>query len=211
MPTRAMIIVGGGSAGRFGEDKLMTNVAGRPLVTHTVAAVAPSVDICVLVCREDQLLALSSLDLEAVVVAGGSTRTESERAGLTALGGDADLIGIHDGARPLLDPALTDRLFAKAEKVGGAVPVLEPDQLLVTRKQLEPVVHAVVVQTPQVFRGPDLFAAYVGAARAQARWHGARPSGGLRGPAGLRERTRHTRGRRAPKSRESGWANGWRR
>ncbi len=44
-------------------------------------------------------------------------------------------------------------------------PVREPEGLLVDRESLRPAVGARRAQTPQVFRGPDLIAAYGRAAR----------------------------------------------
>ncbi len=167
MSTRAMIVVGGGSSSRFGSDKLMTEVAGRPLIAHTIAALKDHVDVCVLVCRADQQTELDSLDLGVTIVPGGATRTNSEMAGLTALGGEYDLIGIHDGARPLISRDLVERLFNKAEEVGAAVPALAPDTLLIDRRSLRPIQDATTAQTPQIFRGPALLAAYVRAAQTE--------------------------------------------
>ena len=48
-----MVIVGAGSSTRFGADKLLTEVAGRPLIEHTIEAVRPHVDVCVVVCRPE--------------------------------------------------------------------------------------------------------------------------------------------------------------
>ena len=161
MLTRAMIVVGGGSSARFDGDKLLEVVAGSPLVAHTVNAVRDLVDKCVLVSRLDLIEAISGFGLGVDIVPGGNTRTLSEMAGLAALGDEFDLIGIHDAARPLIMADLVEALFAAADTVGGAVPVLEPDTLLVDRRSLRPIERAVTVQTPQVFRGPELFAAYV--------------------------------------------------
>ena len=166
-----MIVVGGGSSSRFGSDKLMTEVAGQPLITHTIAALKDHVDVCVLVCRADQQDELNSLDLGVTIVAGGATRTDSEMSGLAALGGEYDLIGIHDGARPLISRELIELLFDKADEFGAAVPVLEPDTLLIDRRLLRPIQNATTVQTPQVFRGPALLAAYVGAAQTAFEGH----------------------------------------
>lgn len=154
-----MIIVAGGDSSRFGDDKMMTPIAGQPLIAHTVAAVAGSADVCVLVCRQDQSEELIRALSDVIVVTGGLTRTQSEMAGLAALPHEMALIGIHDGARPLVPPALIGLLFETAAEVGGAVPVLEPARPLVRRSNLGPV-QAAVAQTPQVFRGPALQAAY---------------------------------------------------
>jgi len=160
-----MIIVAAGSSVRFGGDKLMTEIGGLPLVAHTVSAVKDHVDRCILVSREDQVVALHRLDLGAAIVPGGPSRTASETAGLAAIGDGASLIGIHDGARPLVPPALIETLFETAERVGGAIPVMEPRQPLVRKSDLGLVEGAMVAQTPQVFRGEPLLAAYVSAAK----------------------------------------------
>ena len=149
---------------------MMTEVAGKPLVAHTVGAMIDHVDLCVLVCREAQHAALTALGLDIRIVPGGSTRTASEMSGLAAIGGDADLIGIHDGARPLVSGQLIEDLYETAAEVGGAVPVLRPGAPLVERATLERV-DAVVVQTPQVFRGGVLLTAYVKAAQAGLTGH----------------------------------------
>ena len=160
-----MIVVGGGTSTRFGADKLMAEVEGRPLVAHTVAAVAPTADIVVLVCRPDQQAALENLDPDLVVVPGGATRTASEMAGLAALGGEVDLIAIHDAARPLVRAELVETLYRTAAEVGGAVPVIEPEGILIDRHTLRPLHNTYRAQTPQIFRGPDLLGAYVRAAQ----------------------------------------------
>lgn len=155
-----MIIVAGGASSRFGGDKLMTSIAGRPLVLHTVAAIGAVVDSCVLVCRDDQVDSLLQALPGMTVVQGGPTRTQSEMAGLAALPEDVALIGIHDGARPLITPGLISVLFDTAAKVGGAVPLLKPSRPLVRRSDPGHLLEAAVAQTPQVFWGPQLQTAF---------------------------------------------------
>lgn len=165
MASRAMIVVAGGSSSRFGGDKMLAEVSGAPLVAHTIAAIRPYVDHCVLVVRRDQISLLDELDLRVKIVSGGATRTASELAGLAALSSEPRLIGIHDGARPLVSPELIEALFDAAAAVGGAVPVLEPPAPLVRRADLTAVRNARVVQTPQVFRRALLAEAYEQAAK----------------------------------------------
>jgi 2-C-methyl-D-erythritol 4-phosphate cytidylyltransferase len=162
---RVMIVVAAGSGARFGEDKMMLPVAGLPLVAHTVAAVSTGVDRCILVCRTDQTEELSELNLGADLVPGGPSRTESEMAGLSAIGEPAGLIGIHDGARPLVSPTLVEQLFETAARIGGAVPVIDPG-LLIRKSDLTVLEGVFVAQTPQVFRGEALLTAYEAAAAA---------------------------------------------
>lgn len=165
MVDRVMIVVAAGHASRFGSDKLLTPLDGEPLVAHTVAAVRPHVEMCILVCREDQLPELRGLDLDVVLVPGGPSRTASEMAGLSAIGEPAGLIGIHDGARPSVTAELIEGLYQAAAEHGGAIPVVAPSRPLVHRADLTPARGVSVAQTPQVFRGEPLLAAYVEAAR----------------------------------------------
>ena len=159
-----MVVVAAGSSVRFGEDKMLTMVAGKPVVAHTVAAVIDHVDRCILVCRPDQMPLLSELGIGVDLVTGGPSRTASEMAGLDAIGEPAGVIGIHDGARPLIPSPLIQILFETAARVGGAIPVLEASSPMVRRSDLAPLDDAFIAQTPQVFRGGPLLAAYSAAA-----------------------------------------------
>lgn len=159
MKDRVMVIVAGGSSIRFGADKLLEDVSGRPLVAHTVDAIIDVVDHCVLVVRADQIDIVGEMNLGVELIAGGDTRTESEMAGIRAATGSR-LIGVHDGARPCVSQSLTERLFSAAEESGGAIPVLDPPAPLISRGDHSNATGAKTVQTPQVFWGPELVAAY---------------------------------------------------
>jgi 2-C-methyl-D-erythritol 4-phosphate cytidylyltransferase len=161
-----MVVVAAGSSVRFGEDKMLISVAGKPLVAHTVAAVIDHVDRCILVCRPDQMPVLAQGGIGADLVAGGPSRTASEMAGLGAIGEPAGVIGIHDGARPLVPASLIETLFETAARVGGAIPVLETSSPIVGRSDLVPVEDPFIAQTPQMFRGEPLLAAYAAASAA---------------------------------------------
>lgn len=155
-----MIVVGAGASTRFGRDKLLTPLAGRPLVVHSISTIHPIVDRCVLVHREDQRQRLASLRLDVDLVVGGSTRTESEYAGLIALEDGYELIGIHDAARPLVSAELIEALFEAADRFGGAIPVVTHEGPIVDRRTLRPVDGVGAAQTPQVFRSAFLREAF---------------------------------------------------
>lgn len=144
---------------------MMADVGGRPLIEHTIEAVKSSVDRCVVVCRADRVRALGKLDLGVELVSGGPTRTSSEMAGLVAVSKGADLVGVHDGARPAVSPALIESLFLTASTVGGAVPVLAPGAFFLDKASNRLLVRVFAVQTPQVFRSGPLTEAYSHAAR----------------------------------------------
>ena len=59
------------------------------------------------------------------VVPGGATRSESVRAGLAAVPDDADIIAVHDAARPLARPALWEAVLGRRRGgADGAIPRL---------------------------------------------------------------------------------------
>ena len=106
-------------------------------------------------------------EVEVIAICDSATYLTSElKKHLAALEGRAELIGIHDGARPLVPVRLIETLFEVAARTGGAVPVLDPDAPVVSRKTFRLVDAVGVVQTPQVFAGGALMAAYVLAAQA---------------------------------------------
>lgn len=104
------------------------------------------------------------------MVAGGESRHGSERRGLESLSsrigeGSIELVAIHDGARPHLSGALLQTLFEEARRHGGSVPVVglaEPVLRVSDDRRLEALEQDRLrrAQTPQVFRAPELLAAY---------------------------------------------------
>ncbi len=149
----------------------MADIDGRPLISHTVEAVAGHVDVCVVVCRREISATLARLHPDVTIAEGGPTRTASEMSGLAAIDTDVDLIGIHDAARPLIAGHVISTLFEAAESKGGAVPLLKHDGLIVEKSSHRPVSGLLGAQTPQVFRAPDLLAAYRRAAEARFEAH----------------------------------------
>jgi len=100
------------------------------------------------------------------LVEGGASRQESVSRGLCALTAEAELVCIHDAARPLASAGLLDRLLEAAARFGAAVPVIKLNDTVKTvdnegfvlstpqRERLR------LVQTPQVFRRDLIIRAY---------------------------------------------------
>ncbi|MCK9588115.1 MAG: 2-C-methyl-D-erythritol 4-phosphate cytidylyltransferase [Terrimicrobiaceae bacterium] len=123
----AGLIVAAGASRRMGFDKMTAPLAGRPLVTWSLAAFEACEDIgpCALVCAEARLAEFTALAAPykkfQSVVAGGNERAESVLNGLQALGSRGlALIAVHDAARPLVTPAMISRVVAVAEEWGAA-------------------------------------------------------------------------------------------
>jgi len=180
---RAAIIVAGGTGERFGRagGKQLATVAGRPLLAWSVRAfdLAPEIDAIVVVADPDRLDdyadAVSSSKLIAVV-AGGVTRQDSVEAGLAALPASAQIVAIHDGARPLVTPECIAYAFRVLDAHPGMAGVVVGHPMVDTVKSVDsrtpdliettpPRETLWVAQTPQVFRVSALRDAYARAKR----------------------------------------------
>jgi 2-C-methyl-D-erythritol 4-phosphate cytidylyltransferase/2-C-methyl-D-erythritol 2,4-cyclodiphosphate synthase len=135
-PRADVVVVAAGSSRRMaGEDKLLAPIGGRPLLAWTLRAIlaAPCVDRVVLVTSPDRVSAWRAAPWlparVADVVAGGSTRQRSVAAGVRRLevldpGGRDRPVLVHDGARPLVSPALVAAVAAAVARYGAALPVV---------------------------------------------------------------------------------------
>ena len=118
------IIVAAGTGSRFNSStpKQFVELAGKPVVEHTLERFqrAASIDGIVQVLAADRIAAFDMhLDKLEKIVEGGATRAESVLNGLNAVG-DADVVAVHDGARPLVSVDEIDRTIAKAKETGAA-------------------------------------------------------------------------------------------
>ncbi len=180
----AAVVLAGGSGTRVGAggNKVYLSIAGRRLVSWSLRAFAavPDIGRLVLVVRAaDRALAeqtvAAEVDAPVELVVGGVARHDSEYEALAHLAppiraGELDVVAIHDGARPVLDPGLIAGVLAAADQHGGAIPGLALPDAAVAGPGGEPTpVQAgrrlVRVQTPQAFRAAALLDAYQSAAR----------------------------------------------
>src|SRR5438874_4608494 len=119
MTNGAIIVAAGRSARMGGDDKLLVQVHGRPLLSWTLApfTAAACVDEVVLVASAGNFMALVDLAHQeakvAKVIRGGERRRDSVKAGLDALPG-VEYVIVHDGARPLVTVGLIESALAGA-------------------------------------------------------------------------------------------------
>ena len=57
----------------------------------------------------------------AQIVAGGESRSQSVRNALAAVADEAELVAVHDAARPCVAQPWLDAVFAQAGKTGAAI------------------------------------------------------------------------------------------
>jgi 2-C-methyl-D-erythritol 4-phosphate cytidylyltransferase len=168
------IVVAAGTSQRMGFDKLTAKLAGCPVFIRTVQRfeICSDVKEIILVVHPDRLKQFGSLvadfGLSKVnrVIAGGEQRHLSVAAGLQATSPAADLIAVHDGARPLISPDLIARAIREASACGAvsvAAPIVETLKRADEEQRVVGSVERVglwTMQTPQVFRREWLIRAY---------------------------------------------------
>ena len=168
------LVPAAGRGVRLGSDtpKALVTLAGEALLVHAVRALTSSrtVERVVVAAPAELLDEVRALVPDATVVAGGATRVASVAAALAAAG-EADVVLVHDAARPLASPALIDRVAAAVLDGAGAVIPVVPVIDTVKRvdaagRVLETVDRADLraVQTPQGFRRSVLVEAHARAA-----------------------------------------------
>jgi len=160
------VVVAAGSGARYGSPKQFELLGGTPVVDRSVSACRAVAAGVVLVLPADRLAERHGAD---VVVAGGPTRSASVRAGLAAVPEVAEIVVVHDAARPLAGPEL---FRAVVDAVAGdgadaAVCALTVSDTLKRVDGDERVVETVdrhglvAVQTPQGFRASVLRQAHL--------------------------------------------------
>jgi 2-C-methyl-D-erythritol 4-phosphate cytidylyltransferase len=161
------VVLAGGMGQRFGGDrpKQLHVLAGRTLIEHSVAAFeeAPGVDAVTIVMpaglagQDREQFAAGGYPKVTEVIEGGTTRTDSTRCAIAALGEDECNVLFHDAARPLLDQRIiADCVSALVTDlaIGVAVPssdtIVEVADGLVTGMPRRDTLAR--CQTPQGFR-----------------------------------------------------------
>ena len=135
-PADAIIVAAGTSSRMGGTDKLLVEIDGRPLLAHTIQAIAAAEEVATIVvvttdARRRALVAGGWADPARTTFAeGGERRQDSVAAGFEALERTAPdpagerVVLIHDGARPVVRPSLVSEVIAATERGGAAVPVV---------------------------------------------------------------------------------------
>jgi 2-C-methyl-D-erythritol 4-phosphate cytidylyltransferase len=157
------IVVAGGKGTRFGSPKQFERLGDARVVDRAVAAAVAACEQVIVVVPPG-----IKWDGDAAVmpVIGGERRSDSVRAGLAVVGDDAEIVVVHDAARPLAQVALFREVIDAVRRgADAAVPVVP---LADTLKRIDgarvretvPREQLVSAQTPQAFRTSVLRAAH---------------------------------------------------
>lgn len=157
---RSVVITAAGNSSRFGENKLLLEIAGKPVIARTVEQFmeCPGIDEIIIATRKQDIPLYQNLfkDGSIKVIEGGKERIESTYNGVKASQGD--IIITHDGARPLTPPKLIQQLIQAIEEHGAAMTAVPPvatikyaEADLIIQRSL-PRATTWIAQTPQGFK-----------------------------------------------------------
>jgi len=171
------IVAAAGEGNRFGGAKQFSRLGNRCVIDWTVQRAARWSDGVVVVLPEARAAGADAWRLSdpdgdcagrVVAVAGGVLRSDSVRRGLSRVPDDAEIVLVHDGARPLAADGVFERVI-QAVRAGAdaAIPVIDLTDTIrwrgggtADRRKLA------AVQTPQAFRAGALRAAHAAGADA---------------------------------------------
>ena len=166
MNAAVIVAAGRGSRMGLGRNKVLADVAGVPVIVRTVRALAETGlfdgGVVLVTGAEDMeemrgLMAAHGLDV--TLAQGGEDRQQSVYNGLRAVNPAAEIIAIHDGARPLVTRAVIERTIESAKRCGSGVAAV---MLKDTVKRVD--AEGAVVDTPnretlRAVQTPQTFAA----------------------------------------------------
>ncbi|HZI81298.1 MAG TPA: 2-C-methyl-D-erythritol 4-phosphate cytidylyltransferase [Vicinamibacterales bacterium] len=160
------IIAAGGRGERFGagRPKQLLTLGGVPILQRSVEALLSHPRIRDMVVALPRELAeappeyLRRRDKPIVIVEGGARRQDSVARAFARVPGDAEVVVIHDAARPLVSADLIERTVVAAAEDGAAVAAVRATDTVKRGDaggrvvETLPREHVYLAQTPQAFR-----------------------------------------------------------
>jgi len=174
------IIVAAGSGTRLGsgEPKAFVKLRGHPMLHYSLATLAklPMIEEVVIATpagmerKTREEVARAGLEVPVKITPGGIERQDSVRIALALAAAEAEVIVIHDAARPFADATLFRRCIDAASARGAAIAAIPVADTL--KRVADGVIHSTLkraglyqAQTPQAFQRRLLVAAHERATR----------------------------------------------
>jgi 2-C-methyl-D-erythritol 4-phosphate cytidylyltransferase len=173
------IITAAGYGKRMGQPKQFLEIGGKPILEWTLSVfeATEAIDEIILVVNEEDVERAKKFSFTKLkeVVAGGRERQDSVYNGIKALPEDAEIVAVHDGARPFVSSEIIEKAIAEARKEGAVVvgvPISDTVKKVDSRKTSTSSVESLTVesslnrqelwaaQTPQVFKKDIILRAY---------------------------------------------------
>lgn len=169
-----VVIVAGGSGARMQSQvpKQFMLLQGKPVLAYPLEkfySFDNNMNIVVVLAEEhiatwNKLKQQYNITIPHSIAMGGPTRFHSVKSGLQAIKTTEGIVGIHDGARPLISPQLIKECYMMAARYGNAIPAVPPAETVRMvegglNKQLDRT-QLRLIQTPQCFKLDELKRAY---------------------------------------------------
>jgi 2-C-methyl-D-erythritol 4-phosphate cytidylyltransferase len=172
------IITASGYGKRMGRPKQFIGIGGKPILEWTLSVFeeAKAVDEIILVVNKEDIEQAKEFKLSKLrqIVGGGKERQDSVYKGLKALPEDAEIVAIHDGARPFVTSEIIDKAVSEAKAFGAVVvgvPVSDTIKQIKNEKLKMKNEGAIIektidrslmwrAQTPQIFKKDIILKAY---------------------------------------------------
>lgn len=160
------IIVAGGSGTRMGSavPKQYLEIGNKPILMHTLSRFYQysfDLDLILVIPAGDfmlwkKLCEQYGFSIPHKLVAGGASRFQSVKNGLTTIKAPEGLVAIHDGVRPFVSQEVIARGYKEAREIGSAIAVIPLKDSI---RQIKDKGHSIsrnrdffrLVQTPQTF------------------------------------------------------------
>ncbi|NVJ86363.1 MAG: 2-C-methyl-D-erythritol 4-phosphate cytidylyltransferase [Algoriphagus sp.] len=163
---KAAVLVAGGRGTRMGGplSKQYLPIGGMPILMHTLSVfyhVDPEMELILVIPQDDfelwrKLCEEHDFSIPHRVVAGGNSRFQSVKNGISSISFTEGVVAIHDGVRPFVQESVIQESFEKAAETGSAVAVValkdsirkltDDDRSFYQERQ-----YFRLVQTPQTF------------------------------------------------------------
>ncbi len=119
----SVVIVAGGNGSRMGRPKQMLPLAGKPVLVRTIEAFknTSGVEEIIVVTPLQNRPLLNQYFTGLIFADPGHTRLESVKHGFEKVSSVADVVAVHDGARPLVSPECIATCVQAAREDGAAV------------------------------------------------------------------------------------------
>lgn len=154
------VIVAGGTGSRMGGDipKQFIKLKEEEILSYSVTTFLnhPQIGEVVIVCHPDWIGHVKSKYPECIVTKGGERRQDSSLIGVKTTSNGAEIVLIHDAARPFVSEEIITDCLAALKNADGSAPILDsPNSLVkwdgkkafrINRSEIK------IVQTPQCFR-----------------------------------------------------------
>ena len=166
------VILAAGRGERFGEDKVIQPLGGKPVWkwSFDLFRSMPEISGVGIVCSQHNWDSIKTLaDDAAFVILGGDNRQESSRLGTERSPDDAEVVLIHDAARPLVSRDIVVRVLEGCETLGAAAAAISAVDTLRERTPVGSTIlnreKIIAMQTPQGGRRQSLLDAHAQASQ----------------------------------------------